>query len=271
MFKLKGYSVLPVQLEPSLASDKPIHYIYLKKHLTKGEQESTTCSLFIVNLPVGVSFTNIKRLFSQVAIGANIESFVFSDYYDPDDLLQNVNLSKLSNPDFGQPDKHRIPVGCGILTFLDKAGLKLALEGIEKAKKPSLWVLDGMKPASSRLDEKVLAKQVASAMKLFSEREHEVADELQEMRETVDEDGFTLVVGPHRKTKSDILGSLKTLADLQKDGRTAKKLSNLEKKDFYRFQIRERKKEEVNGLLRKFKDDQERVKTMRERRKFNPY
>ena len=49
------------------------------------------------------------------------------------------------------------------------------------------------------------------------------------------------------------------------------KMKKKEKQDFYRFQLRERKKEEMNELLRKFKSDQEKVKTMRDKKRFRPY
>ena len=52
--------------------------------------------------------------------------------------------------------------------------------------------------------------------------------------------------------------------------RVKKKKNNKEKEDFYRFQLRERKKAEMNDLLRKFKQDQERIRTMKEKKRFRP-
>ncbi|VEU21094.1 DEKNAAC101923 [Brettanomyces naardenensis] len=295
--QIKGYTILAVQLEPVEGKPKgATHYLFVKKHITKNQPESKTRSLFVVNLPVGASFNSMKRLLNNIALGAHVESFDACEYYDPDDIINydlDINLSKLSNPDFGEeelPSSRNAPVGCGIVTFLDKDGMNLALSSIKKmvmssssSSKLPTWsllpegetgsarYLEKSSEGNVRLDSKELAKSVHIAMQDFEKREHEVQEELNTMRQTVDEDGFTVVVGAHRKTKSGVMGSLKTQDDLEHDDRYIKKMKKKEKKDFYRFQIRERKKQEVNDLLRKFKEDQERVRVMREKRKFNPY
>ena len=48
-------------------------------------------------------------------------------------------------------------------------------------------------------------------------------------------------------------------------------MKSKEKQDFYRFQLRQRKKEEMNELLNKFKLDQEKVRMMKEKKRFRPY
>ena len=93
---------------------------------------------------------------------------------------------------------------------------------------------------------------------------------MQKQTEIVDEDGFTLVVGSHTKTKAGMLGKQKLLQAKEQE-RSKKKLKRKEKDDFYRFQLREKKKAEMNDLLHKFKQDQERVKVMKERKRFRPY
>lgn len=266
--------------------------MFIKKHITKNQSLSDTKSLFVVNVPIGADFNSFKSLMSEIALGANIESFDSKQYYDPDGIINydlDINLSKLSNPDYGKESKDTyIPVGCGVITFLDKSAMNLAYTSIKKlsiaiddeSKDLPKWQVLGEKATGNfryssskndRLDSKHLSAEVAISMREFEEKEHEVAEELSQMKEQVDEDGFTVVVGPHRKTKSGIMGSLKTLSDLEHDTRYSKKMQKTQKKDFYRFQIRERKKQEVNELLHKFKEDQQRVKEMRQKRRFNPY
>lgn len=116
-----------------------------------------------------------------------------------------------------------------------------------------------------------MEKRVAKALVDFQNRERNAEEELKNMKNVVDEDGFTLVVGSAKKTKAEILGSIKKKSDLEQDVEFAKKSKSKEKEDFYRFQIRERKKQEMNSLLSKFKEDQERVRVMRQKRKFRPY
>ena len=50
-----------------------------------------------------------------------------------------------------------------------------------------------------------------------------------------------------------------------------KKKKSKEKKDFYRFQIREQKKQEMNSLLKRFKEDQDKIKDLKEKKRFKPY
>ncbi len=290
--QVKGYTVLPVRLDATSQFKSLVHFLFIKKHVSKEIPEGKTRSLFFVNLPVGSSFASMKRLISEISLGANIESFHFCEYYDSESIISygvNLNLSKLSNPDFGEKvQRNCIPVGCGIVTFLDKSGLDMAYNSIRKIalsvntdiKIPKWDILGNAYIGSNRYrskitgmvnDSNLLASNVASSMEEFENREHKVSLELNDMKEQVDEDGFTIVVGPHRKTKSGIIGSLKTAADLMRDEKYMRKVQKRQKNNFYRFQIRERKKQEVSDLLQKFKDDQERVRAMREKRRFNPY
>ncbi|GME93122.1 unnamed protein product [Ambrosiozyma monospora] len=319
--QLKGFYVLPITLPSptSITSSKKhsnkelqvIHYMFVKKHATKNEQESHSRSLFLVNVPVDANFNNIKKLFSQFSTGAIIESFKFNPYYDYNKLVNyndEIDFTALSNPEFKpepqqqqpqqgkkgksqnqnqQQNRSHCPVGCAIVTFLDKQACNFALSNVKKLissnslkKNIPSWTtatedsnVSGLKKytASRKLDPKQLSLQVAQAMQEFTEREHRAAEEVDEMRELVDEDGFTLVVGSHRKTKNSILGGLKKKSDLLADAGKVKKMKKKEKQDFYRFQIRERKKMEMSELLKKFKEDQERVKVMKEKRKFKPY
>ena len=78
------------------------------------------------------------------------------------------------------------------------------------------------------------------------------------------------MVGPQRKTKAGILGKQKLAATVESE-KAKSKMKSKEKQDFYRFQIRQRKKEEMNDLLNKFKMDQEKVRVMREKKRFRPY
>ena len=90
----------------------------------------------------------------------------------------------------------------------------------------------------------------------------------------MDEDGFTLVVGKNTKSLNSIRKKILNKNPLSKHENKAKPISNIDKKakkDFYRFQVRKRKKQEINQLLSKFKEDQERIKVMKAKRKFNPY
>ena len=120
------------------------------------------------------------------------------------------------------------------------------------------------------LDPQELSDSVSQALVQFDEAERESMEQLQQQALLVDEDGFTMVVGSHRKTKAGIMGRQKLASTVEVDKALAK-MKKKEKEDFYRFQLREKKKQEMNDLLSKFKQDQERVRLMREKKRFRPY
>lgn len=296
---IKGFSVLAVKLEnpkPYKTQDPVYNYIYLKKHTTSTVSSSQTRSLFLVNLPIDTTLPQIKKIFQDVAIGAIVESFQSNDYYDSHQIginELNIDISKLSNEDIGGMEEDnkgnnnnnnsKIPLGCGIVTFLDKNGLNLALQSIKKiissGKNIPIWPKDLQEIGTERyinnykskiMDSESLEIESAESVLEFARKEQEAKDEIDNMKTITDEDGFTMVVGSHRKTKTGIMGSLKKTNEIEKE-KAVKKMKRKEKQDFYRFQIREKKKQEMNHLLAKFKEDQERVKEMKEKRRFRPY
>lgn len=109
-------------------------------------------------------------------------------------------------------------------------------------------------------------------MSVFEERERQAQEDIQ--TSVVDEDGFTLVVGKNTKSLNSIKKKILNRNPLSKHENKVKPPSAVDKKakqDFYRFQVRERKKQEINELLSKFKEDQAKIKVMKDKKKFNPY
>ncbi|CDK26485.1 unnamed protein product [Kuraishia capsulata CBS 1993] len=283
----KGYTVLPIRLvsPPQLADTAAVHHLYLKRHSTTQRDPTlvdiANRSLFIVNLPFGANFESFKRFFGEISTGAIIEGVhVSSPEIDLTKLTSEMkNNTALEFGEKKEQEKFILPLNTALVTFLDTSGVDLALQSVRKlasSKRLARWpvaVSTGSKRYSSLLEETVLeseglAERVAHDMELFAAKELDDLQELNEMKNKVDADGFTLVVGSHRKTKNGILGKLQHSRDLEKINRKMKKK---EKTDFYKFQIRERKKQEMNDLLAKFKEDQERVKVMRSKREFKPY
>lgn len=293
MTPIKGFLPLPITIPAVANLPASTHLCYIKPHMSKdpNEQADTTKSLFLINpLPLW-TLENVKKLFRQVNTASHIEKILVREAIDTSRVSSNgsgvnydlhINLSKLTNEDYGEElkENERLPFGSSVITFLDRDALELFLSSVKKMKGSLTWDLENLSGETGLkkytqipylVDRKVAQKEVAKALIDFQNREKKAVEEVQNMREIVDEDGFTLVVGSQKKTKSEILGSMKKLSDLEKDDAHIKKKKKKEKKDFYRFQIRERKKQEMNQLLSKFKEDQERVKQMREKRRFRPY
>lgn len=281
--EIRGFQVLPVRLPDA----KGLHYMYFRKHEVKGGQgkDLSGRSLFVFNLPVETNHAVVKKYFQQVAIGATVELFAPSLLTDSEEDF-HIDLTKLTSELQYEEESEtkemskKLPKHCGIITFIDKSSFQLAFNALKKLSadsKATNWPMPSLGSAYLRskykeqiLDAKELSSAVATALADFNRAEKESMEELQRGTEIVDEDGFTLVVGSHTKTKAGIMGKQKFAATVGADN-ARKKMKKKEKEDFYRFQMREKKKLEMNDLLRKFKQDQERVKVMREKKRFRPY
>lgn len=282
--EIKGFHVLQVRLPES----KGKHHLYFRKHEAKAAQDPSNISgrlLFMFNLPIETNLPLLKKYFQQVAIGATVEKYIPSvltnsteeSYFDLTKLSSDLEY-KTQSMDHGLGQK--LPKHCGVVTFIDKASLQLALSSLKKCsadKKITNWPLPTLGSQyllsvlqSQVYDNETLSKSVSASLADFNRSEQESRDELKNQTEIVDEDGFTLVVGSHRKTKAGILGRQKYAQTVGLEN-AQKNIKKKEKVDFYRFQLRERKKAEMNDLLKKFKQDQERIRTMREKKRFRPY
>lgn len=105
----------------------------------------------------------------------------------------------------------------------------------------------------------------------FSQAEARELSDVKSLAGQVDADGFTLVVSSNRKSRGDIAAPVAMTAEEVEANALKKNKKSKEKKDFYRFQIREQKKQEMNGLLRRFREDQEKIKELRDKKRFRPY
>lgn len=79
-----------------------------------------------------------------------------------------------------------------------------------------------------------------------------------------DEDGFIMVLNKKRKRKGD-LGDRKAEVDKRK------KKKKYELKNFYTFQIKDAKMEQLERLRNKFEEDKARIARMKAARNFKPF
>lgn len=281
VLEIKGFHVLPVVFPGAANKHKP-HYVYFKKH--EGSA-SDGRSLFLFNVPIETEVAILKRVFQTVALGATVEAYLESRLTDS---LEDVwlDLTQLTSGidvavDADDEQRAKLPRNCGIVRFVDKLAFLLAFSLLKKlsaSQKAVSWPLDGPlgphflvdKYRKRFLDPAQLSDSVSQALVDFDNAERESMEQLQQQALLVDEDGFTMVVGSHRKTKAGILGRQKLAATVEVT-KAQNKMKKKEKEDFYRFQLREKKKQEMNELLSKFKQDQERVRLMKEKKRFRPY
>ena len=124
---------------------------------------------------------------------------------------------------------------------------------------------------AKRKDLSVLQAEINAYMADYDAREEKAR---REKIAAAEEEGWTVVVGSKgRKKTADPdsgirVGAVSTAAATEKAAKQSKKEIVM---DFYRFQRRESRRNEVLELQQKFVEDKKRIAKMREARKFRPY
>jgi ribosomal RNA-processing protein 7 len=89
-------------------------------------------------------------------------------------------------------------------------------------------------------------------------------------RVVVDEDGFVLVTRKGKRSRNEEGGATVSTVTTAAADRASKTRRSLTKVDFYRFQQREAKRNEIAELRSKFEADKARIMQLRSQRKFRP-
>lgn len=281
-----GFLVVPFSLPESKLLKKEMagfHYMFVRKHQSKLEKEQNC--LFVVNIPLLTQLDSMKSAFKKVCSQANTVSHVEDLLYNDEFGLQEVDLSALTSDLLKTEDAQEVrytPRNTALLKFVDEASVDNCWSALKKycsSKRDEIIEWEYQSPSVETflnfykpIDIEYLKEDIYTHMKLFEEREQEAQETVQSS--IVDEDGFTLVVGKNTKSLNSIKKKILKKNPLSKHEskiKTPTAVDKKVKKDFYRFQIRERKKQEINELLTKFKDDQEKIKIMKAKKKFNPY
>ncbi|GMM56638.1 Rrp7 protein [Maudiozyma humilis] len=284
-----GFLVLPFRQPKSKvlpSKTASYHYVYAKMHSSKNEGEQNC--IFVVNLPMLANTESCKSAINAICekydTVSHLESLVHSDEFGLGEVDLSALTSDLMTNTEDAAEKRFTPRNTALLKFVDKASASNCLSALRKyssASKSSIIEWEYTSPSIQTflnyykpLNIEYLKEDVHTHLSIFEQREQQAQEDVQSS--IVDEDGFTLVVGKNTKNLNSIRKKILNRNPLLKNsGEGVEKpqtaVDKKAKRDFYRFQVRERKKQEINELLSKFKEDQERIKVMKEKKKFNPY
>lgn len=113
-----------------------------------------------------------------------------------------------------------------------------------------------------------LQSRVDSYIIKFQAAEYEKERIATEQQNKMDEDGFVMVTRHHRRgTNTD--GTVTVTA--AKADRQVKPQKKKELLNFYRFQMREQKRDQLVELRKKFEEDRKKIEQLKQTRKFRPY
>ncbi|QIW97007.1 hypothetical protein AMS68_002525 [Peltaster fructicola] len=285
-------TVLPLKYPATKAFPQDAtHYLYLRANAPKLPTEDTPREVFLVNVPIDATELHIKSLFANQLGGPRVESVSFEGTRIGRGITAPVASKKKRKRGEDEPAQLARDVGAlpkvwdrdlhqsgstAVVTFVDKPSAEMAMREAKKAAKSSkgiVWALDmdGKVPSLGRsryaAHHKLryppatqLQASVDTYMAAFTAVEAERAKALAKQRAVPDDDGFITVVrggraGPAREEEAK--AKEEVLKQREKDR---------VKGDFYRFQVREKRKEEAQKLVTEFEQDRQKVDDMRKRK-----
>ncbi|KAK7750526.1 hypothetical protein SLS62_007502 [Diatrype stigma] len=301
------FSVLPVTVPPLPSYPvQATHHIYLRRNAPRIATADDSRSLFLANVPSDSTEAHFRALFASLVGAGRFETIQFEEdkntarsSLEPtqaarlaahhkkrkreDDELQSLKEEAAAQlPDTWSRKLHRSG-GSAVVLLADEKSVESVLKAVRKLKKSKkypVWgegVKDKAPPLGShwlRAHSKltypggdVVQAAVDAYFTIFNRKEEEAAQLAKRLRNEPDEDGFVTVTrggraAPARRDEAEE-AKQRMLAKQQK--------KNDDMQNFYRFQLREKRKAEQSDLLKRFAEDKKRVNAMREKRgKFRP-
>jgi ribosomal RNA-processing protein 7 len=286
--EVSGFAAFPVTFPATKAyPTNSKHYIFVKPHDPKILDEDAPRSLFLANIPATTSEIHLKHLFATQLSSGRVERIGFSDESAKSSQVVNSegktgkkrkrvtaeelegSLESYTLPEIWQSRLHTSGAHA-VVVFVDRPSMEASLKAVKKAIKLGTEVIWG-----KGIEEKVppqglqrysihnklrypsrkeLLHSVNEYMSAYSQMEEARSREAAKKRQLPDEDGFvTVTKGAVRREEANEVAE-----------RAKEKSKGFE--NFYRFQTREKLKEQQGELVRKFEEDKRRVEEMRKRR-----
>ncbi|KAF2483552.1 ribosomal RNA-processing protein 7-domain-containing protein [Neohortaea acidophila] len=298
--QVQDFAVLPLAT-PATQSypSNTTHYLYLRPNAPRAPTEDTPRELFLVNVPVDTTETHLRSLFADQLGGARVEDVEFEHARlgkgikapvvqtigkkgrkrkrDSEGAVVESNGEEVGLlPEVWERELH--PSGAtAVVRFVDRASASLALKEARRVARAGRRVPWGTEAVEARVpalgserylshhrlrfpDVAALRGSVDAFMAAFSAQEAERARAFARQRSAPDEDGFVTVTRGGRK------GPAREAETKAKEEELKKREKSRIKEDFYRFQVREKKKENARDLVRGFEEDRRRVEEMRKRK-----
>ncbi|KAJ4987601.1 meiotic recombination protein dmc1 [Stagonosporopsis vannaccii] len=300
------FTVLPLTLPtlPGLPAthDRTQHFLYIKAHEPSAYTASAERSLFVANVPIDASESNIRALFAEQLGGARVESVDFDASVparplhkrwkqekrgDDEGEEQRGKKRKRNEPEVVaegvvEDEESALPAlwagevrrsgSAAVVVFVDKRSARGALKEIQA-------VVKGGRVVEWKSGSGLGVERYKSHLALL----HPSASSLQSSINAYLSQ-FTALESQrarllkHARTVPDADGFVTVTrggragparleeAEKKKAELEERRKNNGVKDDFYRFQNREKRKEAEVNLRKRFEEDRRRVERMRERR-----
>ncbi|KAI1353573.1 ribosomal RNA-processing protein 7-domain-containing protein [Xylaria sp. FL0043] len=303
----EDFSTLPISIPP--LPSYPVHathYIYLRRNAPKIATPDDSRSLYLSNVPCDSTEAHFRALFASLVGAGRFESITFEKdkkstevSHEPaqaerlakhhkkrkreDEELQHRKEEAAAElPDTWARELHRSG-SSAVALLADEKSVDVVLKAVKKltkTKKYPVWG-EGLKEGVPVLGSQwlkthnklsypgndVVQAVVDAYFTVFNRKEEEAHQLAKKLRNEPDEDGFVMVTrggrsAPARRDEAE--EAKQKMLDRQQKKKD-------ETQNFYRFQLREKRKAEQMELLKKFDEDKKKVQAMKEKRgKFRP-
>lgn len=307
-YSILPITCLPTKAYPVQAA----HHLYLRQHEPKIPTPRDERSLFLVNVPIDSTAAHFRAVFATLVGAGRFEKIIFEQDRRHDELNSAIAMVETINAQNGKKRKrgsnneislleqekagelpqtwdralHRSG-STAVAVMADARSVEAVLKAVRKVHKSGKYPVWGVGPDGSKVEAPALGSQrylthhtlqypdkaalqisVDTFMAVFNRKEEEAAQAAKRARNIPDEDGFITVTrggrtGPARREEAEEARR----RELEKEEEKRRTMG-----DFYRFQGREKRKEEQAELVKKFEEDRKRIESMRKdrRSKFRP-
>ncbi|KAJ2063574.1 hypothetical protein GGI17_001649 [Coemansia sp. S146] len=289
--ELSGYKVLPVQI----AGGTGTHYLYFKQHTSKREDPLLPSSrtIYISNIPADATERDLRRLFQGMARVARV---VFHSAVGQDAVKvaaaaaqATSEISKSSKVVKGKSKATtEVTKTQQVAPLLSSGGSAhvVLLEDVELGAVLGMkagvreWAIDNSHGLARHVLDYGAARPAVDAVRAdvdafmarFEEAQYERERMLEQQQNVADADGFIPVVRRARGGKNtDGTASVTAMSTDEAREAGAARKEPTTYANLYRFQARERKRDQLVDLRRKFEEDKEKIARMRQARQFRPY
>eukprot|EP00041_Stephanoeca_diplocostata_P007382 m.104433 g.104433 ORF g.104433 m.104433 type:complete len:283 (+) comp16847_c0_seq1:362-1210(+) len=238
------------------ATQSATRFIFCKEH--GGKKNDNTYpkkrTLFVLNPPLG-SPDSLSELLTSVG---EVRSVV----------MTTLGGRKGSTSDIGDSgdvigDGSSVPAAFVVFAKAVALRAALELERVLELPRPNATEFGMQKWErafdASRPDAAVLQQMVDEDLNAFDDKVAQERAQRLASHGMEDADGWTMVAKGGKTASEDNAAT------------TKKRTKERQLQNFYRFQLKESRKEEIADLRRRFDQDKEKVKALRSKRKFKPY
>ncbi|RDD43996.1 Ribosomal RNA-processing protein 7-like protein A [Trichoplax sp. H2] len=261
MAALKEFLQMKVQFNEECQNQ---HIMYYKRHTVRQECQDIPSdrTLFIINVPPYCTKNILRQIFS-----------LFGEIDDIYQLRQPANtIPQYAKEDSSSCFRRQLHTGFRVAYIVFKTPISL-MKALKESCDDTVVLANLEEPplvgykkwcqeyAAERPAPQLLQSEIDQFMEDFQKREK--LDESQNSNEP-DDDGWVTV---KRKNKYPIFSN----EDQEQQQSKKKKKKKTDLINFYRFEVRESKREHIAQLRKKFEEDKKKIALMKETRRFKPY